>query len=224
MMKVMGFKRALILAVMVGINLLIAAIYFLFIQPAQTETQNNLYAVEAQISELSTKIQNVKIELATFAENYARYQKLNERGFFLGQDRFQAGRNLDDLQARSGLIGYSYRLEAIKAISNPDAETVNASLINTRVTIERIISVLDTNVYTLMYNIATIFPEHARIQRLEIKRTNKLEENIMRDLPAGKTGLVEASIVMDWLTVVPKAEAAATGASLPGQATGFRGR
>ncbi len=102
MIKLIGFRRAILLAIVLGLNLFMAAVYFFGVDPLRTDTETKLNGVDAQISQLSHNTQNIKTELAAYKDNHEKYDDLKVKGFFSPQDRFEAGRQLDDLRAKSG--------------------------------------------------------------------------------------------------------------------------
>jgi hypothetical protein len=220
MIKLIGVRRGILLGVVLGLNLLMGVLYFLVLVPMRVDAESQLDAASRQISQLSNNVQNVKRELAAYPANYAQYQDLGKKGFFTGQDRFQAGRILDDLREKSGLLGYSYKLDAIRPLANKLADAANSNLIDSRITIDKISSPLDIGVYALIANLYSSFPQHVRLQKFEIRRLGEVNEASLAGLSTRTTGLIDATLVFDWLTVVPKAAESATGA----QSGEFRGR
>jgi len=221
MIKLIGLKRALLLGAILSINLLIAAFYLLGVMPLRDDADASLTAVNGRISKTSSDIQNVKTVLANYTRDYAQYQALGSRGFFDPQDRFQAGHTLDALRTRANLLGYAYKLDSIKTIPNTDADAGNLSLIDTRITLEKISSTLDTNMYALIDSFATDFPQQARIANFSLKRIRDPDEASLKNIAKSSVAFVEGAMAVDWLTVVPKTAAAT---DKPGQPGGFRGR
>ncbi|MDD9901655.1 MAG: hypothetical protein OXT65_11800 [Alphaproteobacteria bacterium] len=204
MIKLIGIKRAMLLAGILIVNLLFVGVFMGVIDPMRAETQNKLNMTSSDISRLSKEISNIKKELNDYADNLSKYRALGDRGFFRSQDRFQTARLLEEMHERSGLIGYTFNIDAIKSVSNPDAEKSKSSLITSRITLKDVAAHLDMGIYTLLYNLEYVFPEHARIHAFSIERSGELDQRALQSVAQGTSnGLVEASVTLDWLTVVP---------------------
>lgn len=214
-----GKKRAIFLALALAANALVASAYILVVEPMKLEEENSLRNVSSQISKLSVDIENIKRELREFPVNHARYQALEAKGFFSVQDRFEAGRVIDSLRPRSGLLGYTYRIEALRQMQDAKAAAANASLIASRVSIDGMTSVLDANVFSFMRAIGDTFPQHTRINSFEIKRDKEVDTALLKSIAAAPVPVVSAKVDFDWLTVVPQ-----DALPVEGQPGGFRGR
>ena len=204
-MKLIGVKRTLILAILLAINLAIAAVFFLQISPMRDEAQAKLSAVDSEISEQSQKISNIKADLDTFNRTLPDFKALEAKGFTLNQDRFRMSRDLDDVRKKAQLAGFSFTINDIKKIDEPDALAAHMQLIDSRIRIENVVSLLDLNIYDFVDKMTTDFPAHLRVQSFDIQRKDPLNgtalEHIAKHEPVN---LLSATAQFDWLTVVPK--------------------
>lgn len=204
-MKLIGVKRALLLAILLAINLAIAAVFFLQIGPMRDDAQHNLDLVNGQISEQSQKIANIKADLATFNKTLPDYQALQKKGFTLDQDRFRMSRDLDDVRQNAQLAGFSFTINDVKKIDNPDAQAANMQLIDSRIKIENVVSLLDLNFYDFVDAMQTDFPAHVRVQSFQIQRKDPLNGDTLLHIARKEpVNLISATAEFDWLTVVPK--------------------
>lgn len=204
MIKLVGKKRAIVLGATFFLNILLATGWLFGVDPLREEASNQLNGVRSRISQLSGDIQNIKSVLAAYPDNYAKYQALEKRDFFSKQDRFEASRILDDLRARAGLIGYSYKLDSIRTIANAQADTTSSTLIDTKISLEKISSVFDSNIYGLIGSFASSFPQHARLSKFEIKKNRDVNAESLKMLTKEPVGFTDAMMELDWLTVTPK--------------------
>lgn len=203
-MKLIGIKRLILLAILAGVNAAIAAAYFLWIGPMLTDAQNSLSAVSGEISQLQGKIQNTKSELADYKENLPKYEALKARGFMSGQDRFQISRDLDAVRQSAELGGFSFNISDLRTISSDDATAAQLKVLNSRITLDQVGSMLDKNFYDFAERMGTNFPAHVRLQRMEIKRSLPLNTPTMRRIQQlENVPLLTASTIFDWMTVVP---------------------
>lgn len=204
-MKLIGVKRALILAILFAINLAVAAVYFLQIGPMKEEAQARLNGVTAEISAQSQKIANIRADLAKFRETLPLYQELEKKGFALNQDRFRMSRDLDAVRNKAALTGFSFVINDIKKIQNAEADAAQLQVINSRIKIDNVVSLIDTPFYNFLDMMYSEFPTHVRMQSLEITRKDPLDAAALAKITRGEAvNLISAKAVFDWLTVVPK--------------------
>ncbi len=205
-MKLIGIKRLILLAILAGVNAAIAAAYFLWIGPMLTDAQNSLTAVAGEISQLQGKIQNTKAELADYKENLPKYEALKASGFMSGQDRFQISRDLDAVRQASELGGFSFNISDLRTLNSDEATTAQLKVLNSRITLDQVGALLDKNFYDFAERMGTSFPAHVRLQRLEIKRSQPLNnQTLQRIAQRENVPLLTASSIFDWMTVVPAA-------------------
>lgn len=215
-MKLIGVKRTLILAILLAINLAIAAVFFLQVDPMREDSVRKLATVNGQISEQSQKISNIKADLETFKTTLPKYQALEKKGFTLNQDRFRMSRDLDDVRLRSSLAGFSFTINDIKKIDNADALAAQMQLIDSRIKIENVVSLLDLNFYDFIDLMQWQFPAHVRVQSFDISRKDPLNPIALAHIARSEpVNLISATAYFDWLTIVPKLETK-TGQSTPG--------
>lgn len=206
-MKLIGVKRTLLLAILLAINLAIAAVFFLQIYPMRDEAQSKLNAVNSEISEQSGKIASIKADLETFKKTLPDYQALEKKGFTLNQDRFRMSRDLDDVRKKAALAGFSFTINDVKKVDNPDALAAHMQLIDSRIKIDNVVSLLDLNVYDFVDMMGSDFPAHLRVQSLEIVRKDPLNYEALGHIAKKEpVNLISATAQFDWLTMVPKQE------------------
>jgi hypothetical protein len=178
-------------------------------------------SINGQISELHGKIDNVKQDVSFVNDNLPKYNELKDKGFFLPQDRFMIGRTMEDLRVKAGISNFAFSVADVEEIPNTDAASVNYKLINSRINVDKIVSPLDANIFVLAQEMAHVFPDYARIQNMNIRRSREVNEDALKDISAGKqVNFVDATLEFEWITMVPKPDAAAPG----GAPAGFRGR
>lgn len=203
-MKLIGIKRALILAILLAINLAIAGIYFFMIEPMRSRSMVSLQQVEGQIGGLQSKISNVKKELEDFKRDKPRYEELNAVGFFNTQDRFQMGRDLDKVQTASGLPGFAYSISEIKEIPNKDAASSKSRLISSRIEVTNALALVDEDFFRFIDVMTKQFPAHVRLEAFSVMRNKELSADTLGRLRKGDLAtVIDAKASFDWLTIVP---------------------
>jgi hypothetical protein len=203
-MKLIGVKRALMLAILLAVNLAIAGLYFFVIEPMRGRASTQLAGIESQINGLQSKIQNVKRELDDFKKNLPRYEELNKVGFFNNQDRFELRRHLDEVKAASAVGGFTYTVSEIKQLQSADASASKSRLINSRIEVKEVKTLVDSDFYAFIDAMLQNFPAHVRLHSFSVERKGELNNDTMRDLRTGKKQtVVEAGAAFDWFTIVP---------------------
>lgn len=217
MMKLIGLKRIIAICILLGINFLVFSVYLTTLAPMLEDAQRQLRAVDGQILDLRGKIATAKQETAFVKENLPKYRELQDKGLFLEQDRFMIDRLLQDMRSKAGIANFSFAVGDLTALPNADAESIGYTLASSRISIDKIISPLDNNIYVFLQNIKDAFPEYTRLQKFSIQRTAKVNEQLLNDLSDGKqVSAVGANIVFDWMTLASNAsgqfpDAAGTG-------------
>jgi hypothetical protein len=204
-MKLIGLKRAIILAVLLLINVLIAAIYFLQVMPMAEESERKLNEVNGQIASTSQKIASIKADLEIFKTTLPQFKELEAKGFTLPQDRFRMSRDLDTVRLKAELAGFKFTINDIRRVENPDIDQTTMQLIYRRIKVDNVESLLDTNFFTFVDVMQRDFPAHTRFQSLQVRRKDPLNGTALAKIQRKeRVDLITAEAQFDWLTVVPK--------------------
>lgn len=212
MIKLVGFKRAIILGALLVINLILACAFLFAFQPMETDALMARDGVTAEIDDLQGRIQNVRQEIELFNQNLPKYQTLADRGFFLEQDRFRLGRDLDAARVVSGVKAFSYNVANIADVSNSEAQAAGQRLILSRIDITNLDMNTDIEFFQLLDAMQRQFPAHLRLNAFHLRRTDALSEATLKLIASGQPSyIMQADVVFDWITMVPAAASAAPG-------------
>lgn len=201
MIKLLGFRRTLILGIMLAINAVLAAVYFMWAAPETQGLNQQLNGLRAQISTLQTNIQNTKADMKFLQENITTYEQYIASGFFQEQDRFGMSRALEEIKTGARIQGFSFSVGDISEIQNPDAQAAEKRLLHSRVSIDNISAVTDINFFDLLTQIENNFPTHARVQSFELSRSGELTQDMLNQVAAGPFSLISGQVVFDWLSL-----------------------
>lgn len=222
MIKLIGLKRIIILAVLAGANIIGLLSYFLSVEPMREDAQLRLNDVSGQVAELRTKISNINSDMDSLKVNLPKYRELESRGFFQSQDRFLISRTLEELQKKTNISTFSYNVGALETVPNADAANIEHELVMSRIKIDKVGAVLESDIYAFLLGITDQFPQYTRIHSFNIKRAEDITEvNLKKVVQRQPVNFIEASVTFDWMTVIPKASVPAPDAA---PSTGFRGR
>ncbi len=204
MMKLIGARRMILLIALIAINAAIICAYLFMVEPMRQDAELQRDAARSEAESLQMKIQSVQQEVASTRENLPKYEALKTKGFFLDQDRFRLSRDLGDVRAAAGLKGFSYNIVTIQKIPNAEAEAGQMSLINSKVTVNNISMLVDTELYGFFDVLEAKFPAHVRINSFKIARAVVLTEDVLRSLSQPNAPpVVSAEVVFSWNTLVP---------------------
>jgi hypothetical protein len=206
-MKLIGIKRLIILAALLGVNVVIAMLYFLWVDPMVGDAQSKLSAVNGQISSLQGNIRSVKSNLAEFKRNLPKYEAFKSSGFMGEQDRFKASHVLDDLRVKAGLGGFSFNINDVEEISNQEASAAKMKIIRSKIDVKDFSFLLDNNFYGFLDLLHQQFPEEAIFRQFEIVRKDPLDAAALQKISVGQAPqLLTASASFSWITIVPQTE------------------
>lgn len=203
-MKLIGIKRALILAILLAANLAIAGLYFLAIEPMRNNAAVQLTSIEGEIGGLQSKIQNVKRELDDFKQNLPKYEELKRVGFFNAQDRFDLMRHLDKVKTEAELVGFPFDVTEVRELSNSDAAASQSRLIYSRIEIKDLPTMVDVDFFRFVDVMMASFPSHVRMNSFSIARVPNLDAAFLTQIrKREKLSAITAEASFDWLTIVP---------------------
>ncbi|MDP2205204.1 MAG: hypothetical protein Q8K65_02750 [Alphaproteobacteria bacterium] len=203
-MKLIGIKRALILAILLAINLAIAGLYFFVIEPMRSRASIQLTGIESEIAGLQSKIQGVKRELADFKVNLPKYEELKSVGFFNAQDRFDLMRHLDRVKDSAALPGFPFDVTEIKEIPSSDAAASQSRLVYSRINVKDVPTLVDSDFYNFIDVMQKTFPAHVRLSSFSIARAAQMDATLLQQIRRKeKNTAMTAKVAFDWLTIVP---------------------
>ena len=207
MIKLLGFKRTLILGVMIAINALLGLIYLFWASPQTAMLNTQLMGLRSEISNLQTGIQNTKSDMQMLEQNLPTYDNLIRDGFMQEQDRFVMSRALEEIKTKSHVQGFSFSVGDIREIANADAQLAEKRLLHSRIQISNISSPLDINVYDMIRMIETTYPVHARINNFKISRSGDLNQENLGRMANEPVSLVTSELTFDWFSLgtIPQA-------------------
>ena len=203
-MKLIGIKRVIILAVLITLNAVICAAYFLWVDPSRAKAQASLASMKSEISKLQGMIQNTKLELAEYQKNKPTYDLLKAKGFVSEPDRFQIPRDLDRVRQAANLGPFSFNVN-VSNIQNPEAEEAKLKVFATRVSVKGVTALLDANIYNFLDLMDREFPDHLRVQSVAIYRKDKLDPSSLSKIAQKQpVPLLQSDAEFDWITAVPQ--------------------
>lgn len=203
MIKVLGFRRIVILAALVGINALLGAAAYMHFIPQKEMKERELRGARGQVSTLRADIEALQIEFDQLDEQREEFERLKKDGFFDGQSRRKAELIFKRIQDSSGVVSAVASVSAGKFEENPEATKAKHKILNSPIVI-RIEAVNDLDIYRYVYLVNEFFPGHVGIDTIKISREADISGTVLRGIASGKNPpLVTADLKLSWRTMIP---------------------
>ncbi len=205
MIQILGAKRVLTLAVLAAANILLAVLlYYVFI-PQAAKTEKDLRAVKSAVVARRNEIQTMQTEYQQIQEQKNLFGDLEKTRFFSAQDRVEARRMIETIQATSKVLSAKYQIGAADVRENEKASSAGHVILHSPIKVN-IDALDDIDIYNFIYWMENAFPGHAAVTGLTLERKLDIDEVTLRQIGNGvPTVLVSANVDFDWSTMVPRA-------------------
>jgi hypothetical protein len=218
MMQLLGQTRAVRLFLVLFVLGLLVAAYVLYVMLQQTEAANELSTVQAEVADLTSRVQNIKAELKELQEKIPLYERVKQSGLFQKQDRFFLEKRLEELRAQTAVIGFAYEVAPQEIRTTEKLDVINKHLVNSRITLSKVDFLFDTDLYQLISVLDQGMPGSARLHSLSLGKKDEINKVFLDNLK-NKISVTpfNATVVIDWTTVddKPPAPAPADGSVTP---------
>ncbi|MDB5490516.1 MAG: hypothetical protein JWO78_365 [Micavibrio sp.] len=204
MIKVLGIKRVLTLAILFGINVALAAMLYLVITPAQESTDKELRSTRAAVQGKRAEVSRMQTEYQQIQQEKNLFGDLENSGFFGSQDRVEARNIMESIQSTSHVLSAKYNINAVEAKENSAAALSDHIILQSPVTVQ-IDALDDVDVYSFLYWIENGFPGQALITDITLERKQDIDENVLKQIGNGSPAvLMSANVNFAWNTFVPR--------------------
>ncbi|HRQ61243.1 MAG TPA: hypothetical protein PLO23_07015 [Alphaproteobacteria bacterium] len=207
MIAILGFKRVVTLAVLVGLNVLMALGIYYYLQPHTLSLEQQLAGAKGQVSTVQADIEKILVEFDMLEKQKGDFNALKERGFLSSQGRRQAEIVLGDIQRQSQVVSATANVRAASVEENEIAAKAEHTVLTSPVEI-KVQALDDIDIYRYVTLLSQKFPGHLSIDDVSVKRTTDVSNPILRGIAVGENvPMVEAEFKMKWRTLVSKLEA-----------------
>jgi hypothetical protein len=206
MMGILGVKRIVILLVLVVLNVGFAVGVYAYLSPQKMQKQRDLNGLRGQIGTLQGDIDRLQVEFDQLEVQQAKFDMLNEHGFFGTQGRRQAEKTLESIQKQAGVISAVASIKAGAVEDNEEAQKADHKVLKSEITI-RVEALDDTDVFRYLYLLEKFFPGHVAVTELLLERKADVSGTVLRGIASGANPpLVQADIQLIWRTMIPQSE------------------
>lgn len=206
MIKIIGFRRIMLILILIGFNALLAAAMYLYIQPSRESTESELRTLKGAISARRGEIAQLQDDFTKLEAQRVRFEELKGLGFFSEQDRVIAREKFDEMQNLSRVLSAKYVVKAADVKTDADLEKAEHVVLSSPVTVQ-LDALDDIDIYRFVYLLETSFPGHAGIEKIQLKRGSRVNEAVLRQIGSGNpVVLVSGTVDFLWRTAVPKGD------------------
>lgn len=204
MIRVVGFKRIVLLLVLAAVNVLFAAAIYGYIIPENVTSEGKLQTLQRQIATKQSDIERMQIEFEQLDKQQGQFDVLKEDGFFIAQDRTMAREALNQIQDQARVISAVASIDPGVLDNNEEAQKANHKILVSPIEIE-IKAFDDGDVYSYIDIMEKTFPGHVSIDSIEIRRTRDVSAAVLRAIATGANPeLVSAKLALSWRTMIPQ--------------------
>jgi len=204
MIQVLGMQRVAILAGLLGLNLVVFALTYFFMDPQASKMQRQLNAARGQGNSIQQEIDRLQYEFAQIGDQQVMFEQIKEDGFFTPQGRRQAEQVLRMAQNESGVFTAKVAIRPAERENNEQADKADHAILQSSVNI-RIEAYDDVDVFRYIYLLRNNFPGYLSVDGLTLLRTQDLSVDILRNVTLEKPPVpVGATLSFIWRTMVPE--------------------
>lgn len=206
MIDILGYKRVILLSVLLLLNIALIGLAYAYLFPKQQIRQNELYGIQGEVSNLSADIDRIQIQLDQLKDQKGAFEGLREYGFFNNQSRLAAKNILESVQKEARVSS------AVASVGRGEVEpSINADKAGYKVVRSPIKVTLgavdDIAIYKYIDLIKKAFPGHVSIVDMSISRESEVTGTILRGIASGQNpSLTQANIELIWRTMIPESE------------------
>ncbi|MBK6895189.1 MAG: hypothetical protein IPH06_01165 [Alphaproteobacteria bacterium] len=206
MIKVIGAKRLLLLAVLLGVNVLLAAATYFYLIPQESETEKRLRTLRGENQTKQADFDRMQIEFEQLGQQQDKFDALKEDGFFKTQVRSVARKLFRDIQLESRVVSSVAAINPGIIEENEEAKKSNYKLLASPIGIT-VEAFDDADIYNYLFILEQKFPGHLSVDQMSMSRVTDISGPVLRSIATGQNPvLVKATIKMSWRTMIPDSQ------------------
>ncbi|MCB1681020.1 MAG: hypothetical protein H6858_03485 [Rhodospirillales bacterium] len=206
MIKVIGAKRLFLLAVLILVNVLLAASTYLYMIPQESETAKKLRSLRSANQTKQSDIERMQIEFDQLGQQQDKFDALKNDGFFKAQVRSVAKKLFKDIQEESHVVSAVATIKPGAIEENQEAKKSNYKLLVSPVEIT-IQAFDDSDIYNYLFILEQKFPGHLSVDQMSMYRAIDISGPVLRAIATGANPvLITAKINISWRTMIPESQ------------------
>ncbi len=212
MIKLIGAKRLIIIAVLTGLCIVLAGASYMLIKPENEQVTRELAKLKSDINFKRSETDRFRQEMTEIQSEKNTFQSLQTLGFLGEQSRLEARKRIEAIQSYSRVLSVRYDIAPGKVENAETAADADQVLLKTEIKID-LDALDDADVYKFIHLMENAFIGHISVTSFELERVLDLNEVTLRQIGSGIPAvLVKAKIVLNWQTLLSRQQAALIGA------------
>ncbi|MFN3827209.1 MAG: hypothetical protein ACK4NR_06245 [Micavibrio sp.] len=214
MIKLIGTKRLIALAVLASLNATMAAGTYLYLMPQNEKLDREFKQIKSQISSKRSEADRFRQEFEEIQQEKGNYQSLEAQGFMGDQSRQAARKRIDAIQSYSRVLSAKYNIMPGEASEVETAREADRVIVQSPMSFD-IEALDDADVFQFAYLIENAFMGHTAVTSFELERAIDLNDVTLRQIGTGIPAvLVKSKMVLNWKTLMKREDAVMFGASV----------
>lgn len=207
MIKVIGTRRIIMLAVLLAANAALAAGTYMYLIPQNEKLERDLRQVKSNVSSKRSEAERLRTEHAQILTQKSAFEHLKAAGFMGHQDRFLVRDRMEAIQGYSRVLTAKYNIQPVAVEENAQAAMSDQVILSSKMNAD-IDAIGDIDVYRFVYWLENGFPGHIMINNVVMRRQNEVNDVTLRQLGTGTPlVMVRGQLDFEWRTMVPREEA-----------------
>jgi len=206
MINVLGIKRVMLLAGLLALNVVLAAVVYMYLTPEIQTKEREMRGLRSQVSTVRNDIDRMQVEFDQLESQREEFEILAGDGFFKNQDRRQAEKILNQIQKSSRVSKAIASIGRGVTEDNKEAQKAKYKILKSPIEV-RLEAIDDVNVFHYIFLIEHYFPGHVAVKNINIERDADVSNTVLRSIASGgNPPLVKANLELVWRTMIPESE------------------
>ena len=184
MIKIIGFKKIFLIAVLLACSVGLYFYSFVFVSPNNALIERRVSGEKSATAVVETNMQQLVAGMELFGKQKDNYKNLEVLGFFDNQDRLRMRRYFSEMQKLSGVLSARYTIDALQVEDNKKAKEAGYKLVKTEIS-SQLEAFQHRDIYRIIYFLNYGFPGNVSIDSLSLSRSAKITPTLLQKIGVG---------------------------------------
>ncbi|MGH1399006.1 MAG: hypothetical protein ACRBCT_07315 [Alphaproteobacteria bacterium] len=202
MIGILGFRRVVILLVLLALNAVVAAAWLGYLKPEAIKREREVRFLKTQIASMQGKMEGIRIDPQKIDQQKKYFNVMENAGFFSVQGRREAELILKEIQSMSGVNKAVIDIGKGEKHMRPEIREAQYVVLESPLKIG-VFALDDLEIMSYMAMLQSSFPGHLTIGSLQFKRDKEINNTVLRAIAEGKSpDLVSGEVSLVWRTLI----------------------
>lgn len=212
MIKLIGVKRLMIIAILLGLAGVLGGVSYLYLIPKNMTLGQDLNKLKSDITFRRSEVDRFRQEMAEIQSEKNTFESMQKIGFLGEQSRLAAAKRIEAIQSYSRVLSANWNIAPGGVDTGERSEAAkdaNRIIFKSEITVN-LEALDDADVYSFVYLMENAFIGHVAVRSMDLDRVLDLNEVTLRQIGSGIPAiLVKAKIVFDWKTLMTQDQVSA---------------